>query len=80
MTVKRNFSDTTKKNAIVRNLQMNARDKYLKIVEWSEEDQYKALAIEALHHGESLNSYCVHMLREAKSRYGEKKRRVEKYI
>jgi len=31
---------------------------------------HKALAIEALHHGESLNSYCVHMLREDKSRYG----------
>ena len=119
---------------------MKARDQYLKIVEWSEEDQcyvgtcpglmlggvhgnnetkvykelcqaveewieiyqedgdplpaatagkeysgkfvvrvgkdlHKALAIEALRHGESLNSYCVHMLREERSQYGENKRR-----
>ncbi|HDL64518.1 MAG TPA: toxin-antitoxin system HicB family antitoxin [Proteobacteria bacterium] len=116
---------------------MKVRDKYLKIVEWSEEDQCyigtcpglmlggihgdnetrvykelcqaveewieiyqddreplpaatagkeysgkfvvrvgtnlrKALAIEALRHGESLNSSCVHMLREERSPYGEK--------
>ena len=38
-------------------------------------DLHKALAIEALRHGESLNSYCVHMLRDERSRYGENKRR-----
>ena len=34
---------------------MKPSDRYLKIVEWSE--------IEAMRAGESLNSYCVRMLR-----------------
>jgi len=57
---------------------MKASDHYLKIVEWSEEDQckslHKALAVEALRHGESLNSYCLHLLREKRAPYGERKR------
>ena len=72
---------------------------YLKIVEWSEEDQcyvgtcpglmlggihgrnetkvyeelHKTLVVKALREGISLNSYCVHLLREPGSRYREKK-------
>lgn len=118
---------------------MKAGDKYLKIVEWSEEDQcyvgscpnlmlggvhgddetkvykelcqtveewieiyqtdgeplpaatagkdysgkfvvrvgkelHKALAVDALRRGESLNSYCVRLLREERDHYGENKR------
>ena len=34
-------------------------------------DLHKALAVEALRHGESLNSYCVHMLREETPPYGK---------
>lgn len=117
---------------------MKASDKYLKIVEWSEEDQcyvgtcpgmmlggihgsnearvyeelcqavdewirlyqedgdplpaatagkdysgkfvvrvgkelHKTLAVKALREGESLNSYCVYLLREQGTRYGENK-------
>lgn len=33
---------------------------------------HKSLAISALRHGDSLNSYCVHVLREQRARYGEK--------
>jgi predicted HicB family RNase H-like nuclease len=119
---------------------MNASDQYLKIVEWSEEDQcyvgtcpglmlggvhgddeakvykelcqaveewielyqadgealppptagkeysgkfvvrvgkdlHKALAIDALRYGESLNSYCQNVLREERAHYGGNKRR-----
>jgi len=35
---------------------------------------HKALAVEALRYGESLNSYCVHLLREEGAHYGENKR------
>ena len=117
---------------------MKASDRYLKIVEWSEEDQYyvgtcpglmlggvhgddeakvyhelcqaveewiaiyekdgeplpavtadktysgkfvlrvgkdlhKALTIDALRYGESLNAHCLHLLREERARYGENK-------
>jgi predicted HicB family RNase H-like nuclease len=37
-------------------------------------DLHKALAIDALRQGESLNSFCVHVLREERKHYGEKKR------
>ncbi len=37
-------------------------------------DLHKALAIDALRHGESLNAFCVHVLREGRARYGENKR------
>lgn len=36
-------------------------------------DLHKALAIDALRHGESLNSFCVHVLREERAHYAEKK-------
>ena len=36
---------------------------------------HKALAVDALRLGESMNSYCVGLLREEMSHYGEKKRR-----
>ena len=35
---------------------------------------HKTLAVEALRQGESLNSYCVHLLREQRSPYGENNR------
>ena len=34
---------------------------------------HKTLAIEALRKGESLNSYCVHLLHEESARYDKKK-------
>ena len=37
-------------------------------------DLHKALAIDALRRGESLNSYCVNKLREESSPYGGNKR------
>lgn len=37
-------------------------------------DLHKALAVDALRHGDSLNSYCVHVLREERAHYGENKR------
>ena len=37
-------------------------------------DLHKALAIDALRHGESLNSYCVNKLREERLAYGGDKR------
>lgn len=36
-------------------------------------DLHKALAVEALRHGESLNSYCMHLLREKRALYGKNK-------
>lgn len=36
-------------------------------------DLHKALAVDALRSGESLNSYCVHVLREERSHYGKNK-------
>jgi len=36
-------------------------------------DLHKALAVEALRHGESLNSYCMHLLREERALYGKNK-------
>jgi len=36
---------------------------------------HKSLAIEALRRGESLNSYCVNLLKEESSPYGKNKRR-----
>jgi len=36
-------------------------------------DLHKKLAIEALRHGESLNSFCVHVLREESTPYGRNK-------
>ena len=33
---------------------------------------HKALAIEALREGQSLNAYCVHLLKEESPRYGKK--------
>jgi len=36
-------------------------------------DLHKALAVEAMRHGESLNSYCLHLLREERAQYGENK-------
>lgn len=32
---------------------------------------HKALAVDAMRHGESLNSYCLHLLREERALYGE---------
>ena len=37
-------------------------------------DLHKALAVDALRHGESLNSFCIHVLHEKRSEYGENKR------
>ena len=37
-------------------------------------DLHKALAVDALRHGESLNSFCVHVLREDRAHYGGNKR------
>jgi len=37
-------------------------------------DLHKALAIGALRHGESLNSYCVNLLRDEKALQGKNKR------
>jgi predicted HicB family RNase H-like nuclease len=37
-------------------------------------DLHKALAIDAMRHGESLNTYCLHLLREERARDGENKR------
>ncbi len=37
-------------------------------------DLHKALAIDALRHGESLNSYCVNLLRDEKFLQGKNKR------
>ena len=37
-------------------------------------DLHKALAVEALRHGESLNSYCMHLLREERAPYGKNMR------
>jgi predicted HicB family RNase H-like nuclease len=37
-------------------------------------DLHKALAVDALRHGESLNSFCLHVLREERVQYGENKR------
>jgi len=34
---------------------------------------HKALACEALRYGESLNSHCVHILREKRAHYGTKR-------
>ena len=36
-------------------------------------DLHKALAIGAMRHGESLNEYCVHLLREERAHYGKNK-------
>lgn len=36
-------------------------------------DLHKALALEALRYGESLNAYCVSLLREDRAVYGKKK-------
>ena len=36
-------------------------------------DLHKALAVDALRAGESLNSYCVRLLREERAHYGENK-------
>ena len=33
-------------------------------------DLHKELAIDAMRHGESLNSFCVHILREKRAHYG----------
>jgi predicted HicB family RNase H-like nuclease len=38
------------------------------------EDLHKTLTIEALREGESLNTYCMHLLREHRAPYGEDKR------
>ncbi len=35
---------------------------------------HKALAVAAMRNGESLNSYCTHLLREPRALYGENKR------
>jgi predicted HicB family RNase H-like nuclease len=35
---------------------------------------HKTLAVAALRHGESLNSHCVHLLREEPATYGGRKR------
>jgi len=37
-------------------------------------DLHKVLAIDALRQGESLNSYCVNVLREESAHYGKNKR------
>ena len=36
-------------------------------------DLHKALAVDALRAGESMNSYCVRLLREERAHYGEDK-------
>lgn len=36
-------------------------------------DLHKALAVDALRYGESLNTFCVHVLREERAHYGENK-------
>jgi predicted HicB family RNase H-like nuclease len=36
-------------------------------------DLHKALSVDALRHGESLNSYCIHLLREERAPYGTQK-------
>ena len=36
-------------------------------------DLHKALVVDALRHGQSLNSYCVQVLREERARYGSPK-------
>lgn len=36
---------------------------------------HKALAIDALRHGESLNAHCIHLLRESTPSYGTKKKK-----
>jgi len=36
-------------------------------------DLHKALAVDALRYGESMNSYCVRLLREERAHYGENK-------
>ena len=38
---------------------------------------HKYLAAKALHEGESLSSYCAHLLREEEARYGEDKTNAE---
>ena len=38
-------------------------------------DLHKALALEALRYGESLNAYCVNLLREDRAAYGKKKQK-----
>ena len=35
---------------------------------------HKALAVDAMRHGESLNAHCLHLLREERAHYGENKR------
>lgn len=37
-------------------------------------DLHKALAIDAMRHGKSLNAHCLHLLREDRAHYGENKR------
>lgn len=37
-------------------------------------DLHKSLVVGAMRHGESLNEHCVHLLREERVPYGEKKR------
>lgn len=37
-------------------------------------DLHKALAIDAMRQGESLNAHCLHLLREESAHYGENKR------
>ncbi len=39
-------------------------------------DLHKALAIDALRRGESLNSYCVTLLKEERAHYGTSKRNL----
>lgn len=41
-------------------------------------DLHKALAVEALRNRESLNSYCVHLLRDESARYRKKKRNLRR--
>ena len=36
---------------------------------------HKALAVDAMRHGESLNAHCLHLLREKRAHYGENKRK-----
>jgi predicted HicB family RNase H-like nuclease len=40
-------------------------------------DLHKALAIDAARCQESLNSFCVHVLREAQERYRDNKKNAE---
>ena len=37
-------------------------------------DLHKALAVDAVRYGESLNSFCMHVLREERAHYGENRR------